>query len=121
MGQRPSTFSPQFVFDYFIRPQAEFEARCRTALTALAIERFRNGHGGLLPGTLAEVAKELKFEVPVDPFDGNSIRYLKLPNGYRVHSVGADGTDDGGVPETQNSWYGGPPVIGADITFSLER
>ena len=120
-GHPQGTFSPQIVFDYIICPHAEFEARCRLALTALEIERFRNGHGGRLPDSLEELAQEMKLEALVDPFNGLPLRFQKLPKGYRLHSVGADGVDNDGVSATQNSWYGGPPLSGTDISFSVER
>ena len=49
------------------------------ALVALALERFRLATGGL-PETLDQLVPEYLEAVPVDPFEGNPIRYERRPN-----------------------------------------
>jgi len=47
--------------------------------------------------SLADLSNELPGGTPQDPFDGQPLRYKKLPaRGYAIYSVGPDRTDDGG-------------------------
>ena len=87
-------------------------AKLRAARTALAVERYRIAKG-ILPDELAELVPSYLESTPEDPFDGNPIRYKKLPRGYVVYSIGTDGKDDGGVEDGDD----GEP----DTTFKLER
>ena len=34
--------------------------------------------------------------LPLDPFDGEPLRYKRMPDGIVIYSVGVDGKDDGG-------------------------
>jgi hypothetical protein len=71
------------------------------AETALAIERHRLKHGEL-PDTLDALIGEFIDRVPVDPFDGEAVRYRKLEkNGYTLYIIGEDGVDDGGLDRKQ--------------------
>ncbi len=94
----------------------EIAARLRMCLLALEIEKHKRSHGGRLPENLSELDLE---KMPVDPFTGKPFFYqhgkikqdvpLRLGNnspeavieqeGYRLHSVGYDGKDDGGDPK----------------------
>ena len=69
------------------------ESRC--VVVALACERFRLARGRW-PGNLAEIPTELLAAVPLDPHDGQPLRYRRLADGIVVYSVGKDGKDDGG-------------------------
>lgn len=94
----------------------EHAARIRTTQTAIAIERFRRAHGGNIPSTLGELVPEFLPAAPVDPFDGQPLRFKHLTNGYVVYSIGPDLRDDGGAegdPKKQTS--------PKDITFILEK
>jgi hypothetical protein len=77
---------------------------CRTGL---AIERHRLSNSNL-PNKLDELVPAYLATIPVDPFDGQLLRYKKLAKGYVVYSVGEDGKDDGGDEKK-------------DITFTVER
>jgi hypothetical protein len=98
--------------------EAECCARLRLARTALAIEQFRLAHGKM-PEKLDDLVPEFLPSVPTDPFDGAPIRYRRLPSGYVVYSVGADGHDDGGrekpVPRKPSD------KTSYDVTFIVER
>jgi hypothetical protein len=61
------------------------EARC--AVVAIACERFRLKHGGW-PAALADLCPEFLPAVPLDPFDGQPLRFAKQNDGVIVHSVG---------------------------------
>jgi hypothetical protein len=91
------------------------EARCiaslRSGRTALAVLAYRVTNGSL-PSKLEDLVPAYLAAVPVDPFDGQPLRYKKLAKGYVVYSVGEDGFDNGGKQGF------GP---GTDITFIVER
>ena len=61
------------------------EARC--AVAGIACERFRLQHMRW-PETLAELAPAFLPEVPLDPYDGQPLRYAKSETGVVVYSVG---------------------------------
>ena len=71
-------------------------AHLRLSQTALALERFRAAHDNRYPDALGELSPQLLPAVPVDPFDGQSLRYRKQDSGYLLYSIGPDLKDDGG-------------------------
>jgi hypothetical protein len=85
------------------------------AQAAVAIERWRLAHPGQLPDTLAELVPAYLAAVPLDPFDGQSVRYKKLPVGYVVYCLGLDFTDNGGREGEQGEHSG------FDTTLTVER
>jgi hypothetical protein len=78
-----------------ILKDAVITARLRSARIAIAIERFRVSHDHQLPQTLAELTPFGNTGVPVDPFDGQPLRYQKLSSGYVVYSIGETGDGAG--------------------------
>ncbi len=72
-----------------------FQADIDMARTAVAIERFRLNKG-TLPRDLATLAPDYLDQVPIDPFDGQPIRYRRTKPGYRLYSVFEDGQDHDG-------------------------
>ena len=69
---------------------ARLEALRRCALTALAVERYRQAHNGALPpelGALSDAALG-------DPFTGRPLLLKKTGQGYVVYSVGPDRKDN---------------------------
>lgn len=95
---------------------ARLEARRRAALVALAVERFRLANGGSTLESLNELVPQFLPSVPTDPFDGERLRYKKLPTGFVVYSIGPDRTDDGGVEPLQRGRQ-----KNFDVTFVVER
>jgi len=75
--------------------------------TSLAVERYRLANDAL-PDSLSTLVPKFLDAVPIDPFDGQPLRYKKLAKGCVVYSVGEDGKDDGGDEKK-------------DITFTVER
>jgi hypothetical protein len=74
------------------------EAARRVIITVIALKRFELKHGKL-PEKISEHAPEFLSAVPIDPFDGQPLRYR--PNGdgtFLLYCVGEDGVDDGGDP-----------------------
>lgn len=76
---------------------ADHAARLRAAMTVLAVERFRRGHGNALPDNLAALTPTYFATVPADPFDGQPLRFTRHEASYAVYSVVGTGKDDGGV------------------------
>ncbi len=98
--------------------EVETISRVRIAVSALAVEHFRLAQGRL-PENLNELVPQFFSEVPIDPFDGQPLRYHRLDKGYVIYSIGSDGEDNGGrerpasVKSTDKTHY--------DITFIVER
>ncbi|MDP7304534.1 MAG: hypothetical protein QGG09_15625, partial [Pirellulaceae bacterium] len=70
--------------------------RCIDA--AIAIERFRRREGRL-PESLDELIPEFLEAVPMDPFDGQPIRYLVKKDAYLIYTCGRDRADGGGIED----------------------
>lgn len=99
---------------------AECTGRLRAAQTALAVERYRLSHANTLPSSLAQLTPKLLAEVLADPFDGQPLRYEKMPSAgasFVVYSIGRDRQDDGGVPIPP----GAHSDTAGDLTFALRR
>lgn len=96
--------SKRLFFSTYILPaldgQAKKEAtslaRLRLALVAIALEHFRATHNNQYPNALGELSPSILSAVPMDPFDGQSLRYRKQESGYLLYSIGPDLKDDGG-------------------------
>jgi hypothetical protein len=71
-------------------------AHGRLAQAAMALEHFRVQHENRFPATLAELTPDDASLLPVDPFDGQPLRYRKTGRGYIIYSIGADRKDDSG-------------------------
>ncbi len=72
------------------------QAMLRSALVAVAAERFRIKNERW-PESPAELVKAgLIAEAPVDPYDGAALRWRRFPDGMAAYGVGIDKTDDGG-------------------------
>ena len=60
-------------------------------------------------------SKDILAAVPLDPFDGKPLKYVRRADGVTVYSIGLDETDDGGT-----ILDGGPNKLpGQDIGFRL--
>jgi hypothetical protein len=88
-------------------------AQVRCLVAALAAERYRQKHGRW-PESLAGLAPDYLAAVPLDPFDGQPLRYRRLADGVVVYSVGVDKTDDGGNIDRKN-----PHQSGTDLGCRL--
>ncbi|HOB33237.1 MAG TPA: hypothetical protein PKH32_10205 [Verrucomicrobiota bacterium] len=92
------------------------EARVRSARTAIAVERYRRAHEESLPPALTNLVPEFLGEVPLDPFDGQPLRFVTTPKGFIVYSIGPDGVDNGGAERVDWSMRSG-----FDERFVVER
>ena len=95
--------------------EGEVRARLGAAQTAVAIERFRLKNENRLPETLEQLRPSFLTAIPVDPFNGEPLRYKQLKAGYVVYSVGSDKADDGGQYHLRST------KKGSDITFTVEK
>jgi hypothetical protein len=76
-------------------------AQVRCTRTAIACELFRIEHDRW-PESLEHLVPTFLAEVPVDPFDGEALRYLLVGDGVVIYSIGHDEVDDGG--ELSRQW-----------------
>jgi hypothetical protein len=97
---------------------ASGEAATKLAATAFAIESYRATHHQL-PENLNALTPEFLAETPRDPFDANPIRYRRLPRGYLLYSIDADGHDDGGEEPPPKKKFKDPNTY--DLTFTVKR
>ncbi len=86
-------------------------AMLRSALVALAVERYRLRHGDW-PAELALLVPEFLDELPVDPFDGQPLRYLRNDRGVTIYSFGQDVEDDQGDVCVETGSKGRPQDVG---------
>lgn len=93
------------------------EACLRQARLAVALERYRRAHG-TFPDHLSQLTPAYLRSIPVDPMDGEEMRYAKdAPNRFRLWSVGEDLDDDGGKLETGEEKEGGEKSEPDDIVW----
>jgi hypothetical protein len=90
------------------------QARLRTTIAALAVERYRLDRGRW-PDSLDVLCPCYLSSVPVDPFDFEPLRYRRLRDGVVIYSCGRDGADNGGVIPRQ----GLADDTGYDLGFQL--
>jgi hypothetical protein len=84
-----------------LAPRQQFERPL--ANTACALERFYIARGEY-PETLLELVPSFLTQVPVDPADGESLRYRRTSDSrYRVYSIGSNLIDDGGRISVKSS------------------
>jgi hypothetical protein len=88
-------------------------ALLRCGLAAVAAERYRREHGNW-PKTLADLVPAYLPAVPLDPFDGEPLRYRRTGGGAVIYSVGEDGRDDGGDRDPPPDRY-----LPRDVVFTL--
>ena len=87
-------------------------ALCRLALTAVAVVQHQRAHGDV-PTSLEDLVPEFLPSVPLDPYDGQPIRYRTTSEEFVVYSVSKNQRDDGGREEADfmYAWENG------DLTF----
>lgn len=85
----------------------------RCAIAALAAERYRMANHDWAK-KLDDLCPRYLDQVPVDPFDGNPLKYATRADGVTIYSVGADGRDNDGLNLTP-----GGRETGADLGIRL--
>lgn len=75
----------------------------RCAEIALAVERYRLRYDSL-PESLDALIPEFMEAIPLEPFDGEPLRYIRhKEGGYTVYCIGDDGVDNGGLSKEQRA------------------
>ena len=73
------------------------EAHRRILMTALAVERYRLNHGSL-PPALSDLVPDFLSSIPLDPVDGQPLRYsVSQDQQYIIYSIGLDAEDNSGT------------------------
>ncbi|MCK4298999.1 MAG: hypothetical protein KAX80_05675, partial [Planctomycetes bacterium] len=90
------------------------EASAALARTRLALELYRLSRGDY-PDALSDLAPDFLPQIPLDPFDGKPLRYIKSAERVAVYSLGRDLQDDGGSEER------GTSRRAKDIVFTVRR
>jgi hypothetical protein len=67
-------------------------------ITAIALKRYQLKHGNF-PADLNSLVPDFLPAIPLDPVDGQPLRYRRNADGtFLLYSVGENGVDDGGNP-----------------------
>ena len=80
------------------------QARLHSAITGVAVERYRQAHGGW-PDSLAALVPKSIASLPTDPYDGGPLHYRRLVDHVMIYSVGSGGQDDGGKSPGRDSGF----------------
>jgi len=88
--------------DVAVSAAARIDGTSRCLDAVLAVERFRLREHRL-PDSLAELVPDFLDAVPIDPFDGQPIRYVVNDDHYLVYTCGNNRIDDGGVKDDQQT------------------
>jgi hypothetical protein len=88
-------------------------AYIRCANVALGVERFRCEKKAW-PESLDQLRPQYLTAGPLDPFDGEPLRYRRVEDGVIIYSVGQDAVDNNGNLNRKH-----PNQPGADIGFRL--
>lgn len=91
-------------------------AELRAAQAAIAVQRYRLKNDKL-PDSLDALVPDYIESVPLDPFDGQEIRYKKLEKGFVIYSIGENQVDDGGKEPSKDKKNNN----NSDITFIIEK
>ena len=94
---------------------ARAQARLEAAHIALAATRYHL-ENGKLPTKPDELVPAFLDEIPIDPFDGQPMRYKPTADGAVVYSVGPNRVDDGGIEKKEGVIDTNP----LDIVFHLK-
>jgi len=93
---------------------ARGQAAIRSALVAIACERYRVKTNAWPKSLDVLVQDKLLKAVPADPFDNEPIRFARTKEGIVIYSIGTDLKDDGGAIGRLKS-----DETGTDIGFRL--
>jgi len=77
------------------------ETTKQVVVTAIALKRYQLKHGNY-PTDLSSLVPEFLTKVPLDPVDGQPLRYRRNTDGtFLLYSVGENGKDDDGNPASE--------------------
>ncbi|MHB0937559.1 MAG: hypothetical protein ACYC6A_14325 [Armatimonadota bacterium] len=75
----------------------QHQTHMQLLMTTFALKAYHADHQSY-PKQLKELTPAYLKALPVDPFDGKPLRYIKRGKTYTLYSVGPDGKDDGSTP-----------------------
>lgn len=81
----------------YVEQVAMDEASHATALTGVAVDRYRLDHGGAFPARLDALVPQYMDDVPLDPFDGHPLRLVVRNDQALIYSIGPDLQDNAGA------------------------
>jgi hypothetical protein len=92
-----------FSLSGFLNRAMRSEAAKQMTITAIALKRYQLKHGNY-PPNLDSLVPEFVSSIPLDPVDGQALRYRRNADGtFLLYSIGEDGVDDGGDPRPANN------------------
>ena len=103
---RPDGVAPRHLFstyllsflDRTLQRVRRIETQSELAVTAVALKRYRLRHERW-PADLNALVPEFLGQLPIDPMDGQALRYrLNSHGSFTLYSVNADGKDNSGDP-----------------------
>lgn len=113
-------------FSRAIRTVVRHDTQRRLTITAIALKRYQLQRRQF-PAELNELVPAFLTAVPVDPMNGQPLRYRRNADGsFTLYSVGEDGKDDGGDPNPSSSvteydlWSGRDAVWPVSETLSAD-
>ncbi|MCW5555621.1 MAG: hypothetical protein KIS67_26110 [Verrucomicrobiae bacterium] len=85
-----------------IRSVVRQDTQRRLTITVIALKRYQLQHRQF-PAELNELVPAFLTVVPMDPMSGRPLRYRRNADGsFTLYSVGEDGKDDGGDPNSSS-------------------
>ena len=92
--------------DVMVKKVMMVEVAKKATTTAIALKRYQLKHGHY-PADLNSLVPEFLPAVPLDPVDGQPLRYRPNADGtFLLYSVGENGKDDGGDPSLEKGVTG---------------
>ena len=86
-----------------VRKVMQVEVAKHAVMTAISLKRYQLKHE-TYPADLNSLVPEFLPAVPLDPVDGQLLRYRRNADGtFLLYSVGENGADDGGNPSLEKS------------------
>jgi hypothetical protein len=83
---------------------AKHKANKHLALSLVAIRRWQLTHKGANPPSLEAAIQQTPIpSIPIDPYDGKSVRYTTINGQPTVYCIGPDGQDNGGKTEARRA------------------
>jgi len=76
----------------------EYQATLLAEEVIACIEAYRGEHG-VYPGGLADLVPGYMPELPIDPWTGKPLLYIRLVEGYKLYAAGPNKRDDGGLTD----------------------
>jgi hypothetical protein len=84
-----------------LRKVMNIETLRSMTIAAIALKRYQLKHGNY-PADLNSLVPDFVPAVPLDPVDGQPLRYRRNADGtFRLYSVGENGVDNGGDPSLE--------------------